>query len=84
MRILTMDPSLGTATTSIVQNTTGAMLARQAHVRPNTLLKKTTCPRPRPESELAADIKRVFNPMYYERKRKRDGMENGEHCDDDP
>ena len=28
------------------------------------------------ESELAADIKRVFNPMYYERKRKRDEIEN--------
>ena len=28
------------------------------------------------------DIKRVFSPMYYERKRKRDEMENGEDDDD--
>ena len=34
------------------------------------------------ESELAAEIKRVFSPMYYERKRKRDEMENGEDDDD--
>jgi hypothetical protein len=34
------------------------------------------------ESELALDIKRVFNPMYYERKRKREEMENGEDEDD--
>ena len=34
------------------------------------------------ESELAAEIKRVFSPMYYERKRKRDEMENGEEDDD--
>ena len=26
------------------------------------------------ESELELDIKRVFSPMYYERKRKRDEM----------
>ena len=30
------------------------------------------------ESELELDIKRVFSPMYYERKRKRDEMENGD------
>ena len=46
MRILTMDPSLGTATTSIVQNTTGAMLARQAHARPNPFTTKKS-PQPR-------------------------------------
>ena len=34
------------------------------------------------ESELAAEIKRVFSPMYYERKRKRDEMENSEDADD--
>jgi hypothetical protein len=34
------------------------------------------------ESELAAEIKRVFSPMYYERKRKREEMENGEDYDD--
>ena len=34
------------------------------------------------ESELAAEIKRVFSPMYYERKRKREEMENGEDDDD--
>ena len=34
------------------------------------------------ESEIAAEIKCVFSPMYYERKRKRDEMENGEDNDD--
>ena len=34
------------------------------------------------ESELAAEIKRVFSPMYYERKRKRDEMENDEDDND--
>jgi hypothetical protein len=34
------------------------------------------------ESELDAEIKRVFSPMYYERKRKRDEMENSEDADD--
>ena len=46
IRMLTMDPSLGTATTSIVQNTTGAMLARQAHARPNSFTTKKS-PKPR-------------------------------------
>ena len=34
------------------------------------------------ESELELDIKRVFSPMYYERKRKRDEMENDEDDND--
>ncbi len=34
------------------------------------------------ESEIAAEIKRVFSPMYYERKRKRDEEGNGEEDDD--
>ena len=73
-----MDPNLGTATTSIVRNTTGSMMARQAQPCPNAFMTKTI---PRP-SEIAAEIKRVFSPMYYERKRKRDAMENDEDDDD--
>jgi hypothetical protein len=34
------------------------------------------------ESELELDIKRVFSPMYYERKRKRGEIEKGEDDDD--
>ena len=34
-------------------------------------------------AHMYSDIKRVFSPMYYERKRKRDEMENGED-DADP
>ena len=34
------------------------------------------------ERELEFDIKRVFSPMYYERKRKRDEMENDEDDSD--
>jgi hypothetical protein len=34
------------------------------------------------ESEIAAEIKRVFSPMHYERKRKREEMDNGEDDDE--
>jgi hypothetical protein len=53
------------------------MMARQAQSSSNACMTKTIlCAMT--ESELELDIKRVFSPMYYERKRKRDEMENGD------